>query len=156
MPSNTPNDQAAAVREILSNVPFLGGFTEDELALITSYFEHTSAPSGKLIICKGEQPSHLYVILSGRVELQISDKDKAIHKRTFEVGDHFGEVAMLALINEAASFVALEDCELLAFPGSAFYKLRKESPDLFGRIVLNLARDLARKVQYSDELMLHG
>ena len=76
----------------------------------------------------------------------MSDKYIILHKRTFEVGDHFGEVAMLSLVNETASSVALEDCDLLAFPFSARHELRKASPNLCGRIVLNLARDLARKV----------
>jgi CRP-like cAMP-binding protein len=58
------------------------------------------------------------------------------------------------LVNESATFVAKEDCELIAFPRKAFYQLKTETPDLFCRIVLNLARDLTRKVLYSDDLML--
>lgn len=157
MPTNTltgelPDD----VRQIIANIPFMGGFTDDELTSIIACFERRNAVAGESIIRRGEQPSHLYVILSGRVELHLVDQDTEIRKRTFGPGDHFGEVAMLALVNETASFAALEDCELLAFPIRALNELRRESPDLFGRVVLNLARDLARKVQYSDDLMLRG
>jgi len=154
---NAPSDALPDdVYRIISNIPFMGGFTEDELTRIIACFERASASSGDKIICRGEQPSHLYVIISGRVELRIVDGDSDIHKRTFDSGDHFGEVGMLALVNDTASFIALEDCELLAFPIRALNELRKGSPDLFGRVVLNLARDLARKVQYSDDLMLRG
>lgn len=151
-----PGDLPHDIYRIISNIPFLGGFTDDELRHIIACFERTTALTGESIIQRGEQPSHLYVIISGQVELHIVDQNTDIRKRTFGPGDHFGEVGMLALVNEAASFIALEDCELLAFPIRALNELRRGSPDLFGRVVLNLARDLARKVQYSDDLMLRG
>ena len=34
-------------------------------------------------------------------------------------------------------------------------RLRKEDPNAFCQLILNLARELARKLQYSDEILLH-
>ena len=70
--------------------------------------------------------------------------------------DHFGEVAMLSMINNTASFFAAEGCQLIAFSRKSLARLSKEEPLIFRQLILNLARDLARKVQYSDERMLRG
>lgn len=145
-----------SVQEILSEISFLGGFDESEMNRILSFVEEAEFKGGKTIVRKGEAPSHIYIIRKGRVELRIGDQSKDVSKREFQMGEHFGEVAMLSLMNESATFVAKEDCELIAFPRQAFYQLKTKSPDLFGRIVLNIARDLARKVQYSDDWMLRS
>jgi len=105
-------------------------------------------------VCKGDEPTHIYIIQSGLVELRIGDENKDVRKREFGLGDHFGEVAMLSLVNDTATFIALEDCRLISFPRKAFLRLKQDSPELFCRIILNLARDLARKLQFSDDLML--
>ena len=70
--------------------------------------------------------------------------------------DHFGEVAMLSMINNTASFFAAEGCQLIAFSRKSLARLSKEEPLIFRQLILNLARDLAKKVQYSNERMLRG
>ncbi len=121
-----------------------------------SYFEPLSFKAGDVIAEKGGQSSHIYIIRSGRVELHLADENQDIRKREFTVGDHFGEVSMLSLINDTATFVALEDCECIAFSRKSLARLKAENLELFSRVLLNLARDLARKIQYSDDLMLRG
>jgi CRP-like cAMP-binding protein len=85
----------------------------------------------------------------------IEDEESSMAKRTFVEGDCFGEAAMLSLINNTASFIAADDSDLVVFSRKAFNRLRKEDPTIFSQLILNLARELARKLQYSDELMLH-
>jgi CRP-like cAMP-binding protein len=62
---------------------------------------------------------------------------------------------MLSMINHTASFVAAEPSELIVLSRRALNQLRKDDADLFCRLILNLARDLARKLQYTDEMLLH-
>lgn len=143
------------VREILSRISFLGGLEGDAFESMMAYFEHAAFKAGECIIRKGESPAHIYIIQSGSVELRIADGATVLRKREFVVGDHFGEVAMLSMINDTASFFAAEDCQLIAFSRKSLARLSKEEPLVFRQLILNLARDLARKVQYSDELLLH-
>ena len=62
---------------------------------------------------------------------------------------------MLSLVNNTASFRAAEESELIVFSRKAFNRLRKEDPTIFSHLILNLARELARKLQYSDDILLH-
>lgn len=144
------------VREILSRISFLGGISEDQLDKLIGYFECTTFKAGACIARKGDTPTHIYIIQSGCVALRIADGAVDLRKREFTIGDHFGEVAMLSMINNTASFFAIEDCNLITFSRRSFARLSKEEPLVFRQLILNLARDLARKVQYSDELMLRS
>jgi CRP-like cAMP-binding protein len=118
---------ADAIHGILSSISFLGGFNESELNSILSFVEEVNFKAGERIARKGDAPTHIYIIRSGRVELRIGDQSKEVSKREFQIGEHFGEVAILSLVNESATFVAKEDCELIAFPRKAFYQLKTET-----------------------------
>jgi len=65
-----------------------------------------------------------------------------------------GEAAMLSMTNKTASFVAAEDCELIVLSRRALNQLRCEDSNLFCILMMNLARDLARKLQYTDDILL--
>ena len=57
-------------------------------------------------------------------------------------------------INNTASFVAAEDSELIVLSRRALNQLRREDPHLFCILIMNLARELARKLQFTDEILL--
>jgi|GEM_PF-1515321 len=154
--SFSPLSNLSEVRETLSRISFLGGISGDAFETMMGYFETASFKAGECIIPKGESPTHIYIIQSGSVELRLADRVATLRKREFVVGDHFGEVAMLSMINDTASFFAAEDCQLITFSRKSLARLSREEPLIFRQLMLNLARDLARKVQYSDELMLRG
>ncbi|MDP4878417.1 MAG: cyclic nucleotide-binding domain-containing protein, partial [Opitutales bacterium] len=151
-----PFSDSPEVRQILSRISFLGGIEEDSLEKMLGYFERAHFKKGECIASKGEEPTRIYIIQSGRVTLRITAGSLNLLKRSFEVGDHFGEVAMLSMVNNTASFFASDDCQLITFSRKSLARLSREEPLIFRQLILNLARDLARKVQYSDELMLRS
>ncbi|MGJ8653890.1 MAG: Crp/Fnr family transcriptional regulator [Opitutaceae bacterium] len=151
-----PLSDLNTVMPILSKISFLGGIVEEKLEVIARYFKIARYHEGQYIAKQGEEPSHLYIILDGRVELQITDQSVTVAKREFNVGDCFGEVAMLSLINNMASFVAAEDSRLVLLSRRDLNHLRGEAPDVFCQLMVNLARDLARKLQFTDAMLLHG
>ena len=143
------------VDSMLSRVSFLGGMNQQQRDVIYSYLETASYKKGEYVAQHGEEPSHIYIIKSGAVHLMIEDEEMVVRKRTFTAGDCFGEAAMLSLINNTASFICAEDSSLIVFSRKAFNQLRKEDPKAFCQLILNLARELARKLQYTDEILLH-
>ena len=145
-----------SVKLILSKISFLGGITEEKRDIIFRYFQVAHYAKGEYIAKQGAEPSHLYIIQSGQVDLQITDHAITVSKRSFHVGDCFGEVAMLSLINNMASFVATEETRLITLSRRALNQLRGEAPDVFCQLMVNLARDLARKLQYTDTMLLRN
>ena len=155
MKTYAPYRPTDSIDSILSEISFLGGVTEQQREAILPLFEVGTFKKGEIICRHGEEPSHIYVIKSGVVDLLITDNDIEVKKREFTVGNCFGEAAMLAMNNNTATFVAGQDTELIMLSRRAFNRLRGDDPGLFAVLMINLARELARKLQYSDALILH-
>lgn len=150
-----PFSDSDSADPILAKVSFLGGMNEEQRKVVSSYFETATYKKGEYVARHGEEPTHIHIIKSGSVHLLIEDGDKRVEKRTFNAGDCFGEAAMLSLINNTASFICAEDTTLIVFSRKGFNRLRKEDPTAFCQLLLNLARELARKLQFSDDILLH-
>jgi CRP-like cAMP-binding protein len=149
-----PLTNADAVMAILSNIAFLGGVPDGQRDEIIRLMEIARFKKGEYIARQGGEPSHIYIISRGTVDLLITDRDVSIFKRTFKPGDCFGEAAMLSMVNNTASFVAAEDSELIVLSRRALNDLRRENLPLFCILIMNLARELARKLQYTDEILI--
>lgn len=149
-----PLTDVKSVLSILSNISFLGGVSDQEREEVFRLLEVGRIAKGEYILKRGEDPTHVYIIKKGVVDLLLSDDGGAIKKRQFHVGDCFGEAAMLLMINNTASFQAAEDCELIVLSKRALNQLRNEDGHLFCILIMNLARELARKLQYTDEILL--
>ena len=154
MKTYNPLQHQGSVFSILENVPFLGGITETQRSLIFNYFETAWFEAGEFVARKGETPTHLYIIKSGLVGLVLESEGAFVSKRQFYAGDSFGEAALLSLINNTASFRADEASELIVLSRKSLNKLRKEDPDIFTTLMVNMARELARKLQYTDDMLL--
>lgn len=155
----TPLEDVKSVIAILSQISFLGGVSDAQREEIFRLFEIGTFKKGEYVSSKGEEPSHIYIIKSGVIDLMVTDNEVSIKKRQFRTGDCFGEAAMLSMINNTASFVAAEDCELIVLSRQALNKLRSSDLKLFALLIVNLARELARKLQYTDNMLLrheHG
>lgn len=155
MKNYSPLEDFDSIQPILSRISFLGGVSKSQRDAIFRLMEKHTFEKGEYISRVEEEPSHIYVIASGKVELLITDPlGIAIRKRDFNVGDCFGEAAMLSMNNHTASFRAAEDTELIMLSRRAINRLHTEDLKLFSILMMNLARELARKLQYTDEMLL--
>jgi len=151
-----PLDDFDSILPILSRISFLGGVSDKQREAVFRLMEKHTFKKGEFISKVNEEPSHIYIISKGNVDLLITRPDgAAIRKREFLVGDCFGEAAMLSMNNHTASFVAAEDSELIMLSRRAINHLRQEDLTLFSVLIMNLARELARKLQYTDEMLLN-
>lgn len=154
MKAFSPFKSAESLLPILPRVSLFGGVTDEQRKEIIPLLQAAVFTKGEYISKKGDPVSHIYIIKSGRVGLEIADNDASILKREFNVGDCFGEAAFLAMNNSTASFIALDDSEIIAISKQALNSLRHNNPELFSLMLLNMARQLARKLQFTDEMLL--
>jgi len=66
-------------------------------------------------------------------------------------GDSFGEMELIDIQPCAASVIALTDTEVITFTNYDLYKLSKEHPKTHTMIVMNLAREMSRRLRKMDE-----
>lgn len=154
MKAFAPLKDVDSILSILSRISFLGGVNEIQRDKIFDLMEVAEFKKGEFVTRKGEAVSNIFIINKGKIGLLISDDEVTNFKREFGVGECFGEAALLSMTNNTASFVAVEDSEIVVLPRRALNHLRKADPDLFSILILNLARELARKLQFTDEILL--
>src|SRR5580692_7233761 len=99
MKQYTPLKDVDSVILILSHISFLGGVSEVQRNKIFRILEIGHFKAGEYVSRRGDEPSHIYIIKSGKIDLLITDNDVAVRKREFTVGDCFGEAALLSMVN---------------------------------------------------------
>jgi CRP/FNR family cyclic AMP-dependent transcriptional regulator len=136
----------------------LATFDEKALRELAPHGTIRAFPKNALIITEGDETDSLYVLLSGRIKVFVSDEDgKEIVLSTAREGNYFGEM-VLDGGPRSASVMALEPCRCFVMPMSDIQGLLERNP-MFARhlitmliaktrILVKQVRDLALKDVY--------
>lgn len=128
---------------MLNNIPIFSGLSPKELETITLHSVVRIYRKNTVILNKGGESSSLYVILSGRIKVYISDEEgKEIVLNIQGPGAHFGELALIAGQPRSASVMTLDDSKIMILTKSAFLSCLSAHPN----IALNLIHSLVNRV----------
>src|ERR1700735_728419 len=106
---------------ILAHVWQFLSFSPDTLDVLAANSARETAARGEVVIREGDAGIDAYVVIDGRLEVQIAGKNGALPLAVLGVGDLFGEVAIVAGgERRTASVVALSPVTLLRIDGAAF------------------------------------
>lgn len=132
----------------LSSIALFSGLSDVDLAAISTLAVTRTFPKNTLIICEGDLSNSLYVVLSGKVKVFLSDEDgKEVTLNIQGKGEYFGELAILDEAPRSASVVTTEDTKLAVLSKSAFEKCMEDHPS----IALTIMRGLARRLRELTE-----
>ena len=93
--------------------------------------ERQFVPEGTLILKEGDPGNSAYLIQSGTVEVYTEHDGREVRLATLELGQIFGEMALIFDDLRAASVRSLEDCNLIVITRQAFQqKLDKTDPTI--------------------------
>ena len=154
MSAFVPLENIEDVISILSQISIFGGVSDAQQEEIFSRLEVGSFKKGQFVFQKGDEPSHIYIVESGLIELFIPDHDAVIEKKRLGVGECFGQVALMSIHQHTISAVALEDSEIIVFSKRLLHQLHQEDIHLFALLMMNIARELARRLQYTDAMLI--
>jgi CRP-like cAMP-binding protein len=145
-----------AVSAIISKLRIFGGVTDPQRETIFRKLESWRLEEGERIFCKGDEPAAIYVVKTGGVDIQIRRGDVMINKHRLRVGESFGEASMMSMHCHTATAVATEDSEVLVLSRRALIQLKHEDLELFALLMMNLARELARRLYLTDQMLLEA
>ena len=114
--------------------------------------ERIEVPPGAVILNEGDPGNRFYLILTGSVQVvKRHGTAQEVELAVLRALSFFGEMCILETLPRSASVVSKEATSLLSLPAMAFYHLFREAPDQYGLLVLNIARDLSRRLRHLDE-----
>ncbi|MGH8689347.1 MAG: Crp/Fnr family transcriptional regulator [Burkholderiales bacterium] len=128
---------------VLRTVPLFGTFPEEQLRLLATLVTRRSATRGSIIMAAGDPTDSLYIILSGRFKVMMSDADgKEVILSILGAGEFFGEMGLIDDAPRSASVVAIEPCELLVITRRDFKKSMTENAEMAMAVMKGLVRRL--------------
>jgi CRP/FNR family cyclic AMP-dependent transcriptional regulator len=127
----TPNPKGPSPDEILSVIDL----RDTARHAVTRTF-----PKNTVVVSEGDQTDSLYIIVSGRVKIYVSDdKGKEIVLSEAASGEYFGEM-VLDEGPRSASVKTLEPTQFLVIPKEDFTEFLVKSPEFSLRLILKLIR----------------
>lgn len=143
------------VLPILNKIAIFGGLSDKHLYTVFRLLQKVSYKAGEFIFKQGESPSYIYIIRSGKVKIVVDADENPLEIITFEVGACFGETAAIGIQSHSASALAVEDTDLIVLSRPALLSIFDSDKELFGLLILNIAREACRRLHKSDEILLH-
>jgi CRP/FNR family transcriptional regulator, cyclic AMP receptor protein len=115
--------------KVLSNVPFLTSLEERQLDALLPFMRHHAHRRGAFIVRAGEHADRVYILISGRANV-ILDDGTGREMVLCALGPHefFGEMSAIDGQPRSAAVQAVEACEVIWFPRTAFLECLSSSP----------------------------
>jgi CRP/FNR family transcriptional regulator, cyclic AMP receptor protein len=133
---------------LLRNVPLFAVLTESQLEVLTSVVSRKSFPRSTTIIAAGDMTDSLYVIISGRLKVMMSDDDGGeVILAILGPNEFFGEMGLLDDAPRSASVVAIEPCELLSLSKQNFKKCMAENFEM----TMTVMRGVVKRLREADK-----
>lgn len=134
---------ASVSSAMLRSVPLFASFSEEPLRLLATVVTRRSVARGTMIMAAGDPTDSLYIVLSGRLKVMMSDADgKEVILTIIGPGEFFGEMGLIDDAPRSASVVAIEPCELLAITRRDFKKCLAENLEMSMAVMRGLVRRL--------------
>lgn len=143
------------VVEILGKISLFGGLSDQQLYTLFQVLEQVSYKEGEYVFKQGEKPSHIYIVLYGTIKIVAEENGTPLELIAFGEGQSFGETSVIGIQSHSASALAIEDTSLIVLSRQALLSLSASHPDIFGTLILNIARDACRRLHSADETLLH-
>jgi CRP/FNR family cyclic AMP-dependent transcriptional regulator len=132
---------------VLRAVPLFTSFTDEQLRAIGTMVKRRSAPRNTTIMAAGDPTDSLYIVLSGRLKVMMSDADgREVILTIIGPGEFFGEMGLIDDSPRSASVVAIEPCELLSITKRDF----KQSMEQNFELAMTVMRGLVKRLREAD------
>jgi CRP/FNR family cyclic AMP-dependent transcriptional regulator len=136
----------------LQAIPIFAGLRAAALKEIANAVEEAAFRSGDIIVREGEPGNRMFIIGSGSVEIvKYLGQPRETVLAVLRPRDFLGEMSIIDCVARSASVRAVEETSLFALKGIDLYHLFQYRPDQYAIIILNIARDISRRLRAIDE-----
>lgn len=134
--------------ELRKKIAIFGALSSDEIVEILKYVERKEYKKDDKIFLQNSSPESIYILESGEIELVHETPNGRYSLKKYEVGDCFGQIALLGILPNLGDCISKSDTSLLELSKFSFHRLSKENSKLFTKLLLNITREICRYNNY--------
>ena len=141
-----------ALFHALASIPVLAGIDPAAQTLLAREGIVRDFAPGAWIVREGDEGHSFFILVEGDVEVvKHADSPRAVTLATLHHGNFFGEMCVVDPVPRAASIRALSPVKSIEIKAATLHHLFQQMPDQYAIVLLNLARDMARRLRTLDE-----
>ena len=137
----------------LASIPVLAGINLPAQTLLAQEGIVHDFPPRAWIVREGDEGHSLFILVEGDVDVvKHADSTHAVTLlATLHQGAFFGEMCVVDPVPRAASIRTLTPVRAIEIKAATLHHLFQKMPDQYAIVLLNLARDMARRLRNLDE-----
>ena len=144
----------ASILDELNDFPLFGGILPEDLAPMEDLFLSGSYEKGDHLIDEGTRGDRLYLMVEGTADVTANLGERGeLQLAILRRGETFGEMELIDTQDRSATVIAAEPTKTLELTNMKFLKLFNRDPNVFRIMMMNLARDLSRRLRAADKRM---
>ncbi len=144
-----------SVLHILNKISIFAGLSDKQLDTLFRLLAKVSYKAGEVVFEQDQQPSHIYIVESGKIKLVIWKNDTPLELIVFEEGNCFGEASVIGIQPHRGTAIAMTDTDLIVLSRNTLLSIYESDKELFSILILNIAREVCRRLHESDDILLH-
>ncbi len=141
-------------RRFLQSHALFGGISDAQISVVMTHLKQERYPAGAYLFHQREVGDRLLLIVEGSVEVLSTTASTApVRLAVRGVGDSVGEMALIDVQSRSASVRTLEPVRALSLSYHNLSRIYQIDPELYTRIIINIAREISRRLRSMDSLL---
>lgn len=141
--------------DLLKRVPIFSALSTHQMTQLADAVTKRRVKRGELIVEQGKKSNALFVILSGRARVVMTDRrGKEVIVATLQVGDYVGEISLIDGKSHSASVQAEVQTDLLVLGQAEFKQCLAENHATANSVIKGLASRLRKADEKISALAL--
>jgi CRP/FNR family cyclic AMP-dependent transcriptional regulator len=135
------------LRAVLGKHPFAEEFQPSHLAKLSELATEVQLKRDQVVFHEGDDCNDFFLIVKGRIALEIEAPDHTLRVQTLTAGDEFGWSAILMGSGKHFQARALENVDALAFNGPALLAACREDPAFGFALMVRMLGVVSERLQ---------
>jgi CRP-like cAMP-binding protein/hemerythrin-like domain-containing protein len=145
---------AASLLAALDTHPFVEGLTPAQIDKLRALAREARFAQGETIFSEGDNSQDFFLVVSGRVALEMIEPDHVLRVQTLEAGDELGWSSVLSGRSKYFGARALEPVQALAFDGPRLLQACRDDNAFGFAFMLRMLGVVSERLQ-ATRLQLH-
>ncbi len=144
--------QASVTVGSLEQTTVFAGLDDAAVGLLAARVKELELPPGSLVIREGDPGNQFYVIAAGAMRIcKNFGRTDEVELARLGPGQSFGEMSIVEPLPRSATAQVTSEAVLLRLSSMDFHELYKVMPAQYGVLLLNIARELSRRLRRLED-----